>query len=189
MFPNAVDPAVFHPMDRGEARRALGIAEDVFLVAFVGGSSREGRGGALPCAGRGGGGLGLHRPGRCEARRPGLLFCGALDHGGIPRYLAAADAFALPTLNEGCCNAIVEALAMGLPVVSSDRPFNDGLLTPENSIRIDPTDAHAVAAAIRRLKEDPALRARLAGGARQSGAALRISARAAGILKFMEERL
>lgn len=117
-----------------------------------------------------------------------MLFSGALDHGEIPRYLAAADAFALPTLNEGCCNAIVEALAMGLPVVSSDRPFNDGLLTEENSIRVDPTDPRAVAVAISRLRDDPALRTRLAEGARRTGEALAIGARAAGILRFMEER-
>jgi len=190
VFPNAVDPAVFHPMDRGEARRALGIAEDVFLVAFVGGFiPRKGVGVLSRALDEAGAASVFIGRGDVKPDARDMLFCGALDHGGIPRYLAAADAFALPTLNEGCCNAIVEALAMGLPVVSSDRPFNDGLLTPENSIRIDPTDAHAVAAAIRRLKEDPALRARLAGGARQSGAALRISARAAGILKFMEERL
>jgi len=77
---------------------------------------------------------------------------------------------------------------MGLPVVSSDRPFNDDLLTPENSLRVDPTDPQAIARAIAALKNDEALRARLADGARRSGAALQIHARAAGILRFMEER-
>jgi len=62
-------------------------------------------------------------------------------------------------------------------------------LTDENSLRVDPTDVHAVAEAIRRLKDDAALRARLADGARRTGASLQIDARAAGILRFMEERM
>jgi len=190
VFPNAVDPGLFSPMDRGEARKALGLPGEAFIVAFVGGFiERKGvsvlsraldeAGAASVFIGRG--------PVAPDARD--ILFQGALDHGEIPKYLAAADAFALPTLNEGCCNAIVEALAMGLPVVSSDRPFNDELLTDENSLRIDPTDVHAVAEAIRRLKDDAALRARLADGARRTGASLQIDARAAGILRFMEERM
>jgi glycosyltransferase involved in cell wall biosynthesis len=190
VFPNGVDPAEFSPMDRAEARKALGLPPDKFIVAFVGGFiERKGvsvlsraldeAGVSSVFIGRG--------PVAPTARE--ILYQGALDHGEIPKVLAAADVFALPTLNEGCCNAIVEALAMGLPVISSDRPFNDELLTDENALRIDPTDAHAVAEAIRRLKDDAALRARLAEGARRTGASLEIHARAAGILRFMEERL
>lgn len=188
VFPNAVDPKVFHPMDRREARKALKLPEDAFIAIFVGAFIERkgvrvlsealnqtdaasvfiGRGDVPP-----------------SARH--MLFSGSLDHDKIPLYLAAADVFALPTLNEGCCNAIVEALAMGLPVVSSDRPFNDGLLTEGNSIRVDPTSVEAVAAAIQTLKDDPEKRARLAAGAKATGESLQISARAAGILRFMEE--
>ncbi len=34
--PHAVDPAVFYPRDKAQARRALGIGEQTFFVAFVG---------------------------------------------------------------------------------------------------------------------------------------------------------
>ncbi len=190
VFPNAVDPAVFHPMDRREARRALGLPEDAFLVAFVGGFiPRKGVGVLSRALDEADAASIFIGRGETKPDAKNMLFSGALDHGEIPRYLAAADVFALPTLSEGCCNAIVEALAMGLPVVSSDRPFNDGLLTAENSLRVDPTDERAVASAIRRLREDSALRAQLAEGARRTGEALQIAARAADILKFMEERL
>jgi glycosyltransferase involved in cell wall biosynthesis len=190
VFPNAVDPAKFHPMDREKARKALGLPERAFIVAFVGGFiERKGvrvLSRALDEAGASSIFIGR---GDVKPDAKNMLFSGTLDHGEIPRYLAAADVFALPTLNEGCCNAIVEALAMGLPVVSSDRPFNDGLLTEENSIRVDPLDPRAVAEAIARLRDDPALRTHLAEGARRTGEALAIGARAAGILEFMEERL
>lgn len=190
VFPNAVDPQVFHPMDRGEARAALNLPKDAFIVAFVGGFiQRKGVGvlsRALDAAGASSVFIGR---GDLMPTAQGILFAGALDHGRIAAYLAAADVFALPTLNEGCCNAIVEALAMGLPVISSDRPFNDGLLTPENSIRVDPTDQRAVADAIIALRDDHERRARLAEGARKTGAFLQIDARARDILRFMEERL
>jgi len=190
VFPNAVDPAKFHPMDRRAAREKLGLAQDEFIVAFVGGFiERKGvrvLSQALDAAGASSIFIGR---GEIRPTARDMRFCGAVDHDDIPLYLATADVFALPTLNEGCCNAIVEALAMGLPVVSSDRPFNDGLLTGENSLRVDPTDPAAVAAAISALKEDPELRARLAAGARRSGESLRIDARAKNILKFMEDML
>jgi glycosyltransferase involved in cell wall biosynthesis len=190
VFPNAVDPELFHPMDQQGARAKLNLPKDAFLVAFVGGFiERKGvkvLSEALNSVNAASVFIGR---GDVQPTAKNMLFCGSLDHDKIPIYLAAADVFALPTLHEGCCNAIVEALAMGLPVVSSDRPFNDGLLTSENSLRVDPESPEAVAEAIMILKNDPALRARLAEGARKTGASLQIAARAAGILAFMEERL
>ncbi len=190
VFPNAVDPEKFRPMDRRAARERLKLPQDEFIVAFVGGFiERKGvrvLSQALDAAGASSVFIGR---GDLRPTAKDMRFCGAVDHDEIPLYLAAADVFALPTLNEGCCNAIVEALAMGLPVVSSDRPFNDGLLTEENSLRVDPTDPAAVAAAIAALKEAPALRARLAEGARKTGENLQIAMRAKNILKFMEDRL
>jgi teichuronic acid biosynthesis glycosyltransferase TuaC len=37
----------------------------------------------------------------------------------VAMWLRAADVFALPTSHEGCCNAILEALACGVPVVTT----------------------------------------------------------------------
>jgi teichuronic acid biosynthesis glycosyltransferase TuaC len=190
VFPNAVDPERFYPMDKQAARAALGFAADAFIVAFVGGFiERKGvavLSRALDAAGAASIFIGK---GPVAPSARDTLFVGALDHDQIARYLASADVFALPTLNEGCCNAIVEALACGVPVISSDRPFNDGLLTGENSIRVDPTDPEAVAGAISRLISDRGLLEKLAAGARRTGAALRLDARADGILRFMEERM
>ena len=189
VFPNAVDPKVFHPMDRLEARKALNLPENEFIAIFVG-AFIERKGVSVLSEALNQTDTASVFIGRGDVRPTAkhMLFCGSLDHHKIPSYLAAADVFALPTINEGCCNAIVEALAMGLPVISADRPFNDGLLTGENSLRVDPTRVEAVAAAIQTLKNDPAERARLAVGAKATGESLQIAARAAGILKFMEER-
>ena len=86
---------------------------------------------------------------------PGVLIKGSVDHKKLTIYLGAADIFVLPTQNEGCSNAIVEALSMGLPVISSIGAFNDDILDESNSIRVDPNDVESIKAAILILKGNP----------------------------------
>ena len=102
--------------------------------------------------------------------------------------LSACDVFALPTLIEGSCNALVEAMACGLPIVSSAGEFNDDVLDDGMSIRIDPLDVPAIRQAIVRLRDDAPLRARMAAAALQRARLFDIDARARRILAFMAER-
>jgi glycosyltransferase involved in cell wall biosynthesis len=77
-----------------------------------------------------------------------------------------ADVFCLPTLGDCLPMVLSEAGSVGLPVVSTDvgaireivREGTTGLLVP-------PGDADALATALRRLADDPALRRRLGAGA------------------------
>ena len=87
-------------------------------------------------------------------------------------YLNAADFFILPTLAEGCCNAIIEAIACGLPVISSDLPFNRDILDESNSILVDPTDITSIQEAIVRLYENIDLRKQLSYGSIQKAKSL-----------------
>jgi glycosyltransferase involved in cell wall biosynthesis len=73
-------------------------------------------------------------------------------------------------------------------VVSSDRSFNHDVLDDSCAILIDPNSEEELEAAIRTLKEDPALRRRLAQGSEARGAQLTIEKRVDKILAFLKER-
>lgn len=81
--------------------------------------------------------------------------------GGVTKlreHLAAADIFVLPSRSEGFSNAIVEAMAAGLPVVATDVGGNaeavqDGI----SGILVPAEDPEALSDAILRLLSDPML--------------------------------
>ena len=118
-----------------------------------------------------------------------VVFCEAMEHDDIPVLLNAVDVFVLPTLAEGCCNAVIEAMACGRPVISSDLPFNHDILNETNAILIDPTNIEAIRDAIIRVRDDAGLRQRLSLGALETAKRLTIEARTDSILKFMEDHI
>lgn len=68
--------------------------------------------------------------------------------------LAAADLFVFPSLWEGLGCAVLEAMAMGLPVVASDLPAVREALPPGGGILVPPGDARALAEGIAALLTD-----------------------------------
>jgi glycosyltransferase involved in cell wall biosynthesis len=86
----------------------------------------------------------------------------------VPQLLAAADVFALPSLYEGSSLAVLEAMAAGIPVVSSAIGGTDELIEDGRSgLLVPPGEAEALAAALRRLLGDPELGRQLAARARE----------------------
>ena len=87
--------------------------------------------------------------------------------------LAAADIFALPSHFEGLPMSVIEAMLCGLPVVASRiRGPREQVVDGETGFLVPPNAAPLLAAALNRLAEDPALRARMGAAGRARAEAL-----------------
>jgi glycosyltransferase involved in cell wall biosynthesis len=86
-------------------------------------------------------------------------FVGNIAPTEVALWLQAADTFALATAREGCCNAVLEALAAGLPVVTTGAGDNAHFVKDNVNGYIVPVDdagalARALTQALRRSDWD-----------------------------------
>jgi teichuronic acid biosynthesis glycosyltransferase TuaC len=169
VVPNGVDRNIFRPADRHEARRALGLPQDVPLVLYLGHLSeqkgafdllrafnaRRGRlrGAQLVMVGDGAGAVAC----QALARELGVpaSFIGAQPHETIPTFLAACDLLSLPSWNEGMPNVVVEALACGRPVVATSVGGIPDVVTEGLGALVPPRDPEALGDALVRTLETP----------------------------------
>lgn len=133
---------------------------------------------------------------RALAARLGLAervhFLGNVPHSEIPLYIRAADVFVLNSLYEGLSHTLLEVQALGTPVIASRVCGNpEVVIDGESGLLVDPNDAEELAAAVRRLLDDPQLCARFAeAGIAQRGRFLREEtfSEVVGVLKSAAER-
>lgn len=187
VLPNGVDTSKFYPRNRLPMRNKLGLPEDKVIIAMIG-QFAENKGpirvlkAIRPLTNIGAIFLG---DGPQKPLGEQVLFAGKVSNDEIPDWLSAVDMFVLPTLSEGCSNAILEALACGLPVISSDRSFNHDVLDESVSILTDPMDVGAIRKAILTLMNNPEQRLRMSEAARQRALKFSITERARGILDWL----
>ncbi len=137
---NGVDSAKFYPVERNEARAQLGIAADAQVLISVGGLvERKGFHRVIECLPELKrrfpklvylivGGASAEGDMRAELEQQVAMLglhdtvrlLGIIPAASLKWSLSAADVFVLSTRNEGWANVFLEAMACGLPVISTD---------------------------------------------------------------------
>lgn len=197
VIPNGVDLARFRPAapgDRSRLRQTLGLPPHAFVITFVGFFSRDKAPDCLVeawCRLREGGepSLVLVLIGATDLRavevdgelvaevKARVRAAGAerdvhfveRTH-DVPGWLRASDVFVLPSRREGLPNALLEAMACGVPCVVSRLPgvtdavIDDGV----NGLLVPAGDPGALEGALRQLLGDPAAALELGRRGRQT---------------------
>ena len=89
-----------------------------------------------------------------------VVFCGETNI--VEKYMSAMDVYILPSYREGFGSAVVEAEAMGVPVIVSDIPGpTDAMSRDETGLVVKKADVETLRDAMLRLYDDEALRQRL----------------------------
>jgi glycosyltransferase involved in cell wall biosynthesis len=178
--PTGVDLQRFRPGDRGAARARLGLPQEDFLIGVVA-TLRSWKGplylvdalalipderAKVVIVGAGPNEVNILRQIEQHGLSSRVIMAGQQDD--VAPWLHSFDVFALPSYaNEGVPQAIMQAMACGLAVVTTEigaigEVARDGV----TALMVRPRDGAALAAAITRLRDDPALRARLGAAAR-----------------------
>lgn len=109
----------------------------------------------------------LENQSRSSEARDAIRFLG--QRSDVPKLLGLSHVFVLPTFFEGMCNAIMEAMAAGLSVVTSDIPENRELITHEQTGLLCPVkDVTSLVLALTRLLDHPEERRRFGEAASES---------------------
>jgi glycosyltransferase involved in cell wall biosynthesis len=160
---NGVDEEIFSPVADGEKenlRRRLGLPVKRELALFVGRFvPKKGFTRLLQAAG------GSHTVVFVGGRAPAqfstdqrFVFLGTVDRDHMADIYRACDVFVLPSEGEGFPLSVQEAMASGLPVITTDDPgYSVYGLDRTGVLLVEPT-VDAVRAALHRLMGDPRLR-------------------------------
>jgi glycosyltransferase involved in cell wall biosynthesis len=211
-IPNGVDTGRFRPVtadEKSDLRARLNLPPDKQIVVFTGRLvSYKG----LPLLLQtwqqiptehpdallllvGGGGLDIHN---CEEElkefvrdhdlEESVVFTGEVSN--VHEYLQAADIFVFPTENEAFGISLVEAMACGLPAVSTTvGGLADILRHEENGLAVPVGGSPELGSSLHRLLSDRALGERLGRSARETAVASYSAERIVGLWAELAERL
>ena len=93
-------------------------------------------------------------------RRAAIDVLGYVPNHALERLYQRASIFAFPSLDEGFGIPVLEAMAHGVPTLTSSRSSLPEV-AGDAALLVDPLDTEAIAVALERLAEDTALRADL----------------------------
>lgn len=204
IVPSGVAVEMFRDLDRAAARAALGVAPDATVVAIVA-SLHERKGhailldalarlaadGVVPlCLAAGTGPEGDALQDRAQRLGVAARVRWLGQVADVRNVLGAADVVAMPSLAEGLGVAAIEAMAASRPVVASAVGGLPELIDDDlQGLLVPPGDAASLAAALRRVLDDAALRARLGEAGRVRAEAFSTVAMARGTASVYERAL
>ncbi len=185
---NGVPAWSAQPGERARKRAELGLYEGDYAVLFAGsGWERKGLRFAIAAMDSVPGTLLIAGRGKRRTRSERARFLGPQDRASMHSLLAAADAFVLPTLYEPFSNACLEALAAGLPVITTGANGFSEIIEPgvEGEVVVDPADTAALGRAIAKWA-DPAKRAAIRAQLLGKGAAYSVEENVRRTLEVIE---
>lgn len=100
--------------------------------------------------------------------RDRVVLHGEQDEAGLRALYARGEAFVLPSFHEGYGMALAEALAHGLPVISTSAGAIPDTVPADAGVLVPPGDSIALRAALQRVMDDAGWRAQLSAGARKA---------------------
>jgi glycosyltransferase involved in cell wall biosynthesis len=189
--PNAVDLELFYPRKKEQMRIKYNLPLDKKLVIFVG-RFLENKGPLRVLkAVEGNQDLGVIFIGGGPQKVEGevVVFNKKVTRDVVPELLSAADLFVLPTLHEGSCNAIVEAMACGLPIVSSDIPEIRFQCDSSFSVLIDPLNVDEIRKSINHILENQKRLQSMSDNSLVHSRKFDIKKRAMRILDFIQSKI
>jgi phosphatidyl-myo-inositol dimannoside synthase len=164
IVPNGVDTALFHPAAEraGSAVTILCVGRLIerkgqhhLLKAFAGMRSRVRTSARLVLAGTGDAAGELEALARSLHLGDAVEFLGAVPREEIPALYRSADVFVLPSQCEGMSMALLEALASGLPAVTTPTGGADELIRDgENGVLVPWADTERLSSVLANLVDD-----------------------------------
>jgi len=188
-IPNGVDTDRFQPVPSKAAKRSLreilSLPETGRLVLYCGrlepkkaldtllyawdlvSRTAEAKDARLIIVGNGSGRASLEDLANRLGIQDSVLFLGKKDR--VVEYLQCVDVFVFPSVSEGMSNALLEAMACGMPVVVTDIAGNREVVRHlENGILVKPKEPQQLAYALQAVLNDEDLAQRLGAQARKT---------------------
>jgi len=167
VIPNGVDTSIFRPGDKQQLRKKLGYnPRGKIVVSTSRLTPKNGMDYLIKAIAPLGNvkliiiGEGEQRK-RLESLIQGLKLknrvslLGAMPHHELPQYLAVADAFCRPSVNEGFGISFIESMACRIPTIGTAvGGITDIINSGENGILVPPEDARTLSRVLKKAIED-----------------------------------
>jgi glycosyltransferase involved in cell wall biosynthesis len=174
VIPNGIDTAKFHPTQKQALEKPLRLLtvcrlisrKRIDLLIRAAACARElGLDVRLDIAGEGNLMKQLQTLAKELNISENVVFMGRVPAEQMPQVYRQHDVFIMSSAHEGMSNAMLEAMASGLPIVTTKCEGVDELVA-DNGIVVEENTGQAIALGIRKLVDEPEIHKRMSAAAR-----------------------